>query len=308
MPTAVPAWVTRPLGPRENFGRAAISMGVPSAGAGVAEASETARATDGVDPSCTWGVVEPALAWGELGAWLRRVVTWRSLGRGCSWAGSAQGPSTGTGAKPAPSAASSPPPKARTAARYPARGPGARSRAAKVGRTGTAGSARRAALVRGAGRASPLRTARGSASSAPASATMPSRAARWASRDMRSRDGSAKPAPSTATVEGTRSPGMAGARSVRSNRVLPMTVSWPASAAIDTSRPPARHQGTTVSPRPGQAGSGSHLAAHRHARANHPSRLLAKGPHAAVRPRDVVNEVSRPFMAGGPCRSVNVGR
>ena len=36
------------------------------------------------------------------------------------------------------------------------------------------------------------------------------------------------------------------AAAARSARVLPITTSWPASAAIDTRRPPARHQGTNV--------------------------------------------------------------
>src|SRR5262249_17876897 len=77
---------------RDHLGRAPISTGTPSEGVGVVDASDTARATDGVEPSCTCGVVDASAALGEAKACDGLVVIGNLSGRGSSWPSSGKSP------------------------------------------------------------------------------------------------------------------------------------------------------------------------------------------------------------------------
>ncbi len=253
MPTTVRSSVMSPCGPRENFGRAAISIGA-LVGRRRRGRGQRHRARHGRRRAVLRR--RRGSAPGEGSERARRVVTAGSGGSGGSRPGPAQGASTGTGAKPAGS--SSPAPKAVAAARSRSSAPGPPSRAAKVGRTATAGSPRRPRSTvgrsgkgrSGAAARPALPTMRGSDS--PASGEAPER---------RPAGGRTKPRPSVASarlasgagVDGTRSPGRAGAVSVRPRRVLTAAPApaRPRPPSTRAARPPAPRAPPSAPPRRG---------------------------------------------------------
>jgi hypothetical protein len=223
----------RVMGPDKDTGAAAISRGVASAGAGVAEEIATARDTVGVAPFAPPERAAPVDPWAAAaGDWTELAITVRvgSLGAQGSKAGAASGSGGSAGARAVGAMPRSAANRRRDAGA--AASPDSPAWRLKVGRSATAGSPLRARSTKGKPAAARFRSARRGRPRVGISAS--------GGRSMWRR-ASVQPARPEA---GTRAP----RGSPEWARLTPPSGSWPAAAVKDTSIPAATAQGATAAP------------------------------------------------------------